>query len=160
MQLGRMGLRAKMHSCGRAINFLHPCLLVGSLINMHGEMAEKILRTTDSLMMQRGYSAFSYADISEAVGIRKASIHYHFPSKAALVIAVLRLTERRASKAQRLSILRLRAHLARLRAYIQALGRGCPRKDGVVLCGGAFGLRDAILTRGCSSRRCACISPL
>jgi TetR/AcrR family transcriptional repressor of nem operon len=28
-------------------------------------------------MVHRGYKAFSYADISEQVGIRKASIHYH-----------------------------------------------------------------------------------
>ncbi|MEB3357369.1 MAG: TetR/AcrR family transcriptional regulator [Synechococcales bacterium] len=33
------------------------------------------------MVRSRGYSAFSYADISKQVGIRKASIHYHFPSK-------------------------------------------------------------------------------
>jgi AcrR family transcriptional regulator len=32
-----------------------------------------------------GYSGFSYADIAEVVGIRKASIHHHFPSKVDLV---------------------------------------------------------------------------
>lgn len=31
----------------------------------------------------------SYQDISEAVGIRKASIHYHFPSKDDLMAALL-----------------------------------------------------------------------
>lgn len=33
------------------------------------------------MVQTRGYNAFSYADISAQVGIRKASIHYHFPSK-------------------------------------------------------------------------------
>ncbi|MCP5939979.1 TetR/AcrR family transcriptional regulator, partial [Klebsiella pneumoniae] len=28
-----------------------------------------------------GYSAFSYADLSKIVGITKASIHHHFPTK-------------------------------------------------------------------------------
>lgn len=35
-------------------------------------------------MRTRGYSAFSYADLSELVGIRKASIHHHFPTKEVL----------------------------------------------------------------------------
>ncbi len=39
--------------------------------------------------MRRGYSGFSYADIAEAIEIRKASIHHHFPAKTDLVIAVL-----------------------------------------------------------------------
>lgn len=37
----------------------------------------------------RGFDGFSYADLSEAVGIRKASIHYHFPTKAALSAALM-----------------------------------------------------------------------
>lgn len=42
------------------------------------------------LVQERGYNGFSYADIADAIGIRKASIHYHFPSKQDLVQAVLR----------------------------------------------------------------------
>ena len=37
----------------------------------------------------RGFDGFSYADLAEAVGIRKASIHYHFPTKAALSAALM-----------------------------------------------------------------------
>lgn len=32
----------------------------------------------------RGFDGFSYADLAEAIGIRKASIHYHFPTKSNL----------------------------------------------------------------------------
>ena len=39
--------------------------------------------------MKGGYNGFSYADIAEVVGIRKASIHHHFPSKADLVRALI-----------------------------------------------------------------------
>lgn len=42
---------------------------------------EALLQTAETLMRTRGYTAFSYADLAEAVGIRKASIHYHFPTK-------------------------------------------------------------------------------
>lgn len=37
----------------------------------------------------RGFDGFSYADLAEAVGIRKASIHYHFPTKADLSRALM-----------------------------------------------------------------------
>src|ERR1700744_2198358 len=71
-------------------NILNLSLLVGSLMYMQGETAERILQTANLLLIDRGYSAFSYADIAEAVKIRKASIHHHFPTKAGLVVAVLR----------------------------------------------------------------------
>ena len=48
------------------------------------ETAQHILDVAQDLVRSRGYSAFSYADISKQVGIRKASIHYHFPSKEEL----------------------------------------------------------------------------
>jgi len=58
------------------------------------ETAEKILDLAETLIQTRGCSAFSYQDIADALGIRKASIHYHFESKADLAIAVIdRYTE-------------------------------------------------------------------
>lgn len=50
----------------------------------------EILDAAQEIIQTRGYNAFSYADISKAVGIRKASIHHHFPSKSSLGIAVIR----------------------------------------------------------------------
>ncbi len=48
-----------------------------------------LLEEAESLIRSRGYSGFSYADLSDVIGIRKASIHYHYPTKEELVIAVL-----------------------------------------------------------------------
>jgi TetR/AcrR family transcriptional repressor of nem operon len=56
---------------------------------MSGETADLILDVAHKLLAERGFSAFSYADIADAIQIRKASIHYHFPSKTDLVVAVL-----------------------------------------------------------------------
>jgi TetR/AcrR family transcriptional repressor of nem operon len=53
------------------------------------DTAEQILDLAETLIQTRGYSAFSYQDIADSLGIRKASIHYHFPSKADLGIAVV-----------------------------------------------------------------------
>ena len=47
--------------------------------------ADDILRCARSLIVRGGYNSFSYADISTVVGIRKASIHHHFPAKSDLV---------------------------------------------------------------------------
>lgn len=46
--------------------------------------AERIVDTAERLVQMRGYNGFSYADIAERVGVRTASIHYHFPTKADL----------------------------------------------------------------------------
>jgi TetR/AcrR family transcriptional repressor of nem operon len=56
---------------------------------MSSETADRIMDVAHKLLAERGFSAFSYADIAEAIQIRKASIHYHFPSKTDLVVAVL-----------------------------------------------------------------------
>jgi TetR/AcrR family transcriptional repressor of nem operon len=52
--------------------------------------AAEIMACARSLLATGGYNGFSYADISAAVGISKASIHHHFPSKAVLVETVVR----------------------------------------------------------------------
>jgi TetR/AcrR family transcriptional repressor of nem operon len=46
--------------------------------------AHKILDIAERLMQVRGYNGFSYADIADTLGLTKASLHYHFPSKAEL----------------------------------------------------------------------------
>lgn len=49
----------------------------------------RLLREAETLFRTRGYAAFSYTDLSERVGIRKASIHHHFPTKEALGVAFI-----------------------------------------------------------------------
>jgi TetR/AcrR family transcriptional regulator, transcriptional repressor for nem operon len=57
---------------------------------MMNATAQQILTLGEELIRTRGYSAFSFQDIADTVGIRKASIHYHFASKAELGLAVIR----------------------------------------------------------------------
>ena len=85
----------------------------------HGEMADRIRSTAHALMVERGYSAFSYADISEAVGITKASIHHHFRSKASLAVAVLTKHRERLEQAMDMLDGEIRDPLMRLTAYVQ-----------------------------------------
>ena len=48
-----------------------------------------LLDVAEHAVRARGFDGFSYADMAEAVGIRKASIHYHFPTKADLSAALM-----------------------------------------------------------------------
>ncbi|MFP3944305.1 MAG: TetR/AcrR family transcriptional regulator [Alphaproteobacteria bacterium] len=52
--------------------------------------SRRIVDAATGLIKVRGYNAFSYQDVSELVGIRKASIHHHFSTKADLGGAVVR----------------------------------------------------------------------
>lgn len=51
--------------------------------------ADRVLDIAEALVQTRGYNAFSYADISRAVGVRKASLHHHYPTKADLGLALV-----------------------------------------------------------------------
>jgi TetR/AcrR family transcriptional repressor of nem operon len=53
------------------------------------ETRDSIIEVATKLTQTSGFNAFSYADISSAVGIRKASIHHHFPAKADLGVAMV-----------------------------------------------------------------------
>jgi TetR/AcrR family transcriptional repressor of nem operon len=48
------------------------------------DTSQRILDIAERLLQTRGYNAFSYADIAQSLHITKASLHYHFPTKAEL----------------------------------------------------------------------------
>jgi TetR/AcrR family transcriptional repressor of nem operon len=58
-------------------------------MNKTSTTADDILACTRKLIVAGGYNGFSYADIADVVGIRKASIHHHFPSKVDLVTTLV-----------------------------------------------------------------------
>ncbi|HEX7052730.1 MAG TPA: TetR/AcrR family transcriptional regulator [Burkholderiales bacterium] len=53
------------------------------------DTASRILDVAEGLAQTRGFNGFSYADIAAVLGIRKASLHHHFPTKAELGRALL-----------------------------------------------------------------------
>jgi TetR/AcrR family transcriptional repressor of nem operon len=48
------------------------------------DTAERILDVAERLVQTQGWNGFSYADIAEELKITKASLHYHFSTKAEL----------------------------------------------------------------------------
>jgi TetR/AcrR family transcriptional repressor of nem operon len=53
------------------------------------QTATRVLDIAERLVQTRGFNGFSYADISAELGITKASIHHHFPTKAELGSALV-----------------------------------------------------------------------
>jgi TetR/AcrR family transcriptional repressor of nem operon len=50
---------------------------------------KQILDIAEDFLLDRGYNGFSYKDISGALNIKNASIHYHFPKKTNLGVAII-----------------------------------------------------------------------
>jgi TetR/AcrR family transcriptional repressor of nem operon len=89
-----------------------------------------ILDTAERLARLGGYNGFSFRDIAAEVGVKSASVHYHFPTKRDLVAALVdryteRFVERLGPPGEPGALLGLIA------AYREALGGG----DGMCLCG-------------------------
>jgi TetR/AcrR family transcriptional repressor of nem operon len=108
-------------------------MTASSVTSGSGTTREALLAAALDLMERVGYASFSYRDLSTAVGITTASIHYHFPGKADLGLALLEDIRRRhedeernlrtAHPGVRARLLALTEHLDR---STSARGRSCP----------------------------------
>ena len=98
------------------------------------EMREHILASAQRLAQQRGFNGFSYADIADEVGIRKASLHHYFPTKTDLGLALIEVYSAQFDSA----LLRISGSPSnapeKLAAYV-ALYRGTLEADRMCLCG-------------------------
>jgi TetR/AcrR family transcriptional repressor of nem operon len=80
---------------------------------------DRILDVAERLVQTRGFNGFSYADIATQLGITKASLHYHFATKAQLGrTLVARYTDAFEGALQKITAEEPEAP-ARLRAYVQ-----------------------------------------
>jgi TetR/AcrR family transcriptional repressor of nem operon len=116
------------------------------------DSATRVLEIGERLVQTRGYNGFSYADIATELGVTRASLHYHFPSKGDLGEALIaRYAERFASALAAIERGGLPA-CAELDAYI-ALYRSVLQNDRMCLCGILAGehqtlpqpMRDALI---------------
>lgn len=102
--------------------------------------AEQILDVAEMLIQTRGFSAISYQDIALALGIRKASIHYHFPSKTDLgVAAIERYAERFGAELDKIGADETAPTMAMLDQYIGPYVQFAETPDRVCLCGALAG---------------------
>jgi AcrR family transcriptional regulator len=50
---------------------------------------EQIMDRAAQLLMSRGFNGFSYRDIASHLGVKNAAVHYHFPAKTDLALALV-----------------------------------------------------------------------
>ncbi|MBS0966977.1 TetR/AcrR family transcriptional regulator [Acetobacter okinawensis] len=110
-----------------------------------------LLDCAEAALRERGYDGFSYADLAEAVGIRKASIHHHFPTKADLGLALIeRYSHTFFAKLDEIAV-RNPTGGARLKGYIaacrSALDEGRKLCLCIALCTGRDGLSPPVLVK-------------
>ncbi len=55
----------------------------------HSDTKTQILDVAQDLIQRRGVNGMSFKDISETIGIRRASIHHHFETKEKLLEALM-----------------------------------------------------------------------
>lgn len=67
-------------------------------MNEEIDTKKQIMNIAEDLLLDRGYNGFSYKDISGALNIRNASIHYHFPKKTDLGVAIVQRATQRFQK--------------------------------------------------------------
>src|SRR5690606_41201562 len=78
----------------------------------------QIMQHSQRLVQERGYNGFSYRDISALIGIKTSSIHYYFPQKEDLLLAVVQQYHSRWQAAVQAIDTSLSAD-AKLRAYVE-----------------------------------------
>ena len=105
-----------------------------------GDTRNALLTAAEHLVRTRGYSGFSYADLAEQVGIRKASIHHHFPAKADLCLALVEDYAARVGEALAAIEARHDGAMARLKAYGAVYVEGARKQQ---LCRGGMMASDA-----------------
>jgi TetR/AcrR family transcriptional repressor of nem operon len=110
---------------------------------MSDDTRSRLLREAEVLIRTRGYAAFSYADLSERVQVRKASVHYYFPTKEDLIVVLVHEYIERFIAA--LEAIRRRHAGAgeRLRAYSRLFLEGF-EKGMLPLCGALSAERSAL----------------
>jgi len=54
------------------------------------ETAERLMDLAEERMREAGYHGFSFRELAAKIGIKSASVHHHFPTKADMAAAVAR----------------------------------------------------------------------
>lgn len=91
---------------------------------------DRLLAEAEVLVRTRGYAGFSYADLAASVGIRKASIHHHFPTKEDLGLALVEAYGERYDRALEEIGRRTEDGLDRVQAYADLYLHGLQEEQG------------------------------
>ncbi|MCT2560118.1 TetR/AcrR family transcriptional regulator [Tsuneonella sp. YG55] len=94
---------------------------------------EELLDLGEEIVCRQGFGGFSYGALADRAGIRKASIHHHFPSKSDFGRALMNRCVRRVERAFEALETDRRRGSALLRSVIQTRRTGCAHSGAVDL---------------------------
>lgn len=114
--------------------------------NFESNTRARLISAAEVMVRQRGYAGFSYADLAEAIGIRKASIHYYFPAKEDLGAALIASYHERYDAALAIIWRDCDCAIARVDAYAKLYRNGLSEDQGC-LCGVLACERDILPER-------------
>ena len=101
---------------------------------MSSSSKEAILAAARRTAQAHGYSGLNFRDLADEVGIKAASIHYHFPSKADLGAAVARRYWEDAAAALEALLAESADPLHGLRRYPDTFRKALERDNRMCLC--------------------------
>lgn len=97
-------------------------------------MKEKILNIAERLLLLKGYNAFSYKHISDKLNIKNAAVHYHFPKKSDLGIAVVQRATDRFIKWLHSDEIAQLSPQKKIKAFLEAYWHLCSLKGEKYIC--------------------------
>ncbi|MFT5705280.1 MAG: TetR/AcrR family transcriptional repressor of nem operon [Shewanella sp.] len=104
-------------------------------VGMTISTVDKIIEIAESQVRAGGYNSFSFREISKEIGIKSASIHYHFPTKVDLGVAIANRYTVRFEEHLANIIASTAEPLARLDPYIALFSHALKVDKKMCLCG-------------------------
>jgi len=113
------------------------------------DRAGTILDVAERRMRQTGYNAVSFRDIASEIGIKSASLHYHFPKKEDLGIALAQRYSENFSAALDVKTAALKTPQDKISAFASIFKAELKERNLVCLCAvlgaEAAGLPDSVI---------------
>ncbi len=97
--------------------------------------AQRIADAAQTLVQEVGYNGFSFEHIAKVVGMRKASIHHHFGSKADLGVTVVQRYTHQFDDALRQILTSVKSAPKRLQAYADLFETTFENNQHLCVCG-------------------------
>lgn len=102
---------------------------------MTTDTREMILNAARTTAQAHGYNGLSFRELAKAVGIKSASIHYHFPTKGDLGAALARQYSARAAEDMVAILQETRDPAACIARYVALFRRALEQDNRMCLCG-------------------------
>ena len=97
--------------------------------------AQRIAEVAQNLVQEVGYNGFSFEHIAKEVGMRKASVHHHFASKADLGVAVVKIYTHEFQEALQVILTNTKTAPQRLTAYADLFEATFANQHHLCVCG-------------------------